>query len=67
MELVKSSPSLVHFAPPLARLVAATTATGTACYVVYRFLTPKSIGDIPHNPFRILVGDIPAILDCKFA
>lgn len=61
MEFVTKSPNLMAFAPPAAM----ATATAAVCYAIYLTLTPKPIGDIPHNRLKFLVGDIPAILDCE--
>ena len=47
---------------PLAQL--AICAIGLpAGYLVYKLVTPKAIGTIPHNRLTWLVGDIPAITE----
>lgn len=32
-------------------------------YGIRRLLTPKAIGNIPHNPLAVAVGDFPALLE----
>jgi len=36
---------------------------GAVVYGIQHLLTPKAIGNIPHNNLVLLVGDFPAILD----